>query len=176
MTLANTTIFTFHNVSINSVMDAMINATWFHLHSIMYLLIPAHRQRVLLLRLYLHSIMYLLILFRCQPSNSYVAYLHSIMYLLIHISPLPAVQASGTFTFHNVSINSTTSNSQIGISSEFTFHNVSINSKLSNCVAACCADLHSIMYLLIPLIAQLFLPVWVVHLHSIMYLLIPLAL
>ena len=58
--------------------------TFFHLHSIMYLLIPAARKR----------------------QRGSVLHLHSIMYLLIPFDPSCTHTIEELFTFHNVSINS----------------------------------------------------------------------
>ena len=101
--------------------------------------------------------------------------------------------ASVTFTFHNVSINSSTLPETAHLIDLFTFHNVSINSKLHPQNVRKKYDLHSIMYLLIRKtgdtvnakdlftfhnvsinspVAAYSLPL-LLHLHSIMYLLIP---
>ena len=72
------------------------------------------------------------------------------MYLLIHLRTIDESASSTKFTFHNVSINSSSSNPWINVLLLFTFHNVSINSddKAPGDVKE--FHLHSIMYLLIP--------------------------
>ena len=97
--------FTFHNVSINSEDVERYGSGIFHLHSIMYLLIPFMQ------------------FFQCMDLLD----LHSIMYLLI-LGVLIALCSSLLFTFHNVSINSSVPERTISSTVAFTFHNVSINS------------------------------------------------
>ena len=58
------------------------DAEW-HLHSIMYLLIPSIEELKQYAQGDLHSIMYLLIRFMDDKTVNKVLYLHSIMYLLI---------------------------------------------------------------------------------------------
>ena len=77
-------VFTFHNVSINSSAEEVQEAVDYHLHSIMYLLI---------LEASVHFV---------TPDFN----LHSIMYLLIHLYALFLFCFFFLFTFHNVSINS----------------------------------------------------------------------
>ena len=100
--------------------------------------------------------------------------LHSIMYLLILLTPLYMLLYS-RFTFHNVSINSVLNFSieknkaylhsimyllilqyltiRLAWLMVFTFHNVSINSEVrDNAEVSGNANLHSIMYLLIPVL------------------------
>ena len=76
-----------------------------HLHSIMYLLIHTAANEANKTVTNLHSIMYLLIRGKCGKGHKYEEYLHSIMYLLIlELTSETALDTS--FTFHNVSINS----------------------------------------------------------------------
>ena len=58
---------------------------------------------------------------------------------------------SRQFTFHNVSINSVSSKASQNPLRSFTFHNVSINSHLFRQVLFYYLDLHSTMFLLIPI-------------------------
>ena len=99
---------------------------------------------------YLHSIMYLLILWFGLQGFIKEYYLHSIMYLLIRGLHQKRCDHRIQFTFHNVSINSIFFPFPSGIN----------------------PDLHSIMYLLIPVLSP-YLPSIFKYLHSIMYLLIP---
>ena len=120
-------IFTFHNVSINSLSWSFSPVLLPDLHSIMYLLI----RKVWSLD--------------CLKSRN----LHSIMYLLIQMKWRFRVFNIVLFTFHNVSINSILIHQPCFKFFLFTFHNVSINSvedfdRLLNNL-----NLHSIMYLLI---------------------------
>ena len=123
--------FTFHNVSIN---------TW---------------QR-LLLQFWnpsLHSTMFLLILWQLPRANISDITLHSTMFLLIRGSTTGIVTSVSSFTFHNVSINTSVTCivtdwpkslhstmfllipganlNQLRDSNVFTFHNVSINTGFS---------------------------------------------
>ena len=103
-------IFTFHNVSINTELDLC----------------------VLRLLLNLHSTMFLLILQTFSKKAFGRAYLHSTMFLLIP-GKKSSGQTSGRFTFHNVSINTFTYQVRKEDVFPFTFHNVSINTgKLLN--------------------------------------------
>ena len=77
-------IFTFHNVSINSFSSIIALRIAIYLHSTMFLLIPAVRTYDCYNFIYLHSTMFLLILF----------------YIAIYFFKIIG------FTFHNVSINS----------------------------------------------------------------------
>ena len=73
--------------------------------------------------------MFLLIQYHVYYLLLHLCYLHSTMFLLIRVAGevLPSIRK--TFTFHNVSINSSTSDKNgLGIA-RFTFHNVSINSR-----------------------------------------------
>ena len=56
------------------------------------------------------------------------------------------------FTFHNVSINSAAETILINPIIKFTFHNVSINSSIQQKTINKQSNLHSIMYLLIPVL------------------------
>ena len=76
--------FTFHNVSINSILAASCRGWQKYLHSTMFLLIPYEKVKVKQNDLYLHSTMFLLILYTDGACSG---------------NP-------GIFTFHNVSINS----------------------------------------------------------------------
>ena len=79
---------------------------WFHLHSIMYLLILLMQHLFAYSLVYLHSIMYLLIPARLQIICTCRCNLHSIMYLLIQEIARCLKEKEKEFTFHNVSINS----------------------------------------------------------------------
>ena len=76
-------IFTFHNVSINSPFDCVFAVGFFDLHSIMYLLIRKGNGTAHFIVKHLHSIMYLLILDNPKTLKVGDKNLHSIMYLLI---------------------------------------------------------------------------------------------
>ena len=93
------------------------------------------------------------------------------MFLLILIVFFIAVFAS-TFTFHNVSINSRDSFRMNPVEVKFTFHNVSINSTVEEYKKKHKLNLHSTMFLLIPLLDTLQLN-QNLYLHSTMFLLIP---
>ena len=71
------------------------------------------------------------------------------MYLLIRIGSESSYFNNNKFTFHNVSINSTTDKELNEKLQKFTFHNVSINSFVYHFKALLICNLHSIMYLLI---------------------------
>ena len=121
-------LFTFHNVSINSL----------------WILFPPVRSCT-----YLHSIMYLLILWFGLQGFIKEYYLHSIMYLLIRGLHQKRCDHRIQFTFHNVSINSKVDKSHLIRTTSFTFHNVSINSEKASPSPLTSVYLHSIMYLLI---------------------------
>ena len=99
-----------------------------------------------------------------------VLYLHSTMFLLIlgtrHLSV-----GIGIFTFHNVSINTSTTHTGRIHGNIFTFHNVSINTQLLRYIILCRCDLHSTMFLLIQLTVIL-AEYQQKNLHSTMFLLI----
>ena len=120
-------LFTFHNVSINSLLQTRWHQKIHNLHSIMYLLIQSVEEYKKKHKLNLHSIMYLLIL------------LPDYLYMI----------AAKIFTFHNVSINSINGLISSVTQNSFTFHNVSINSRFIKGVDELKKYLHSIMYLLI---------------------------
>ena len=121
--------FTFHNVSINTSISFSTSSRVLPLHSTMFLLIRRKSLRIIKTFLPLHSTMFLLIRFlRCHQSYI-VNTLHSTMFLLIPLKnitiflllmPLHSTmfllirgRTSGqrwhyrSFTFHNVSINTT---------------------------------------------------------------------
>ena len=86
--LANTssvfsTLFTFHNVSINTEFGHFFAGSDFHLHSTMFLLIPVARPGILDTIFHLHSTMFLLILKPFYGLEVSCLYLHSTMFLLI---------------------------------------------------------------------------------------------
>ena len=109
-------LFTFHNVSINSLLQTRWHQKIHNLHSIMYLLIQSVEEYKKKHKLNLHSIMYLLIL------------LPDYLYMI----------AAKIFTFHNVSINSINGLISSVTQNSFTFHNVSINSCYDR--YSCCKD------------------------------------
>ena len=76
------------------------------------------------------------------------------------------------FTFHNVSINSHLQEYLWIQMVKFTFHNVSINSLQTALEQLVYANLHSTMFLLIPVEVVAPKPPYY-HLHSTMFLLIP---
>ena len=78
-----------------------------NLHSTMFLLIPRTRIPHSRRSDYLHSTMFLLILM--QPENILILWLnlHSTMFLLILLPVHYIIKGSEQFTFHNVSINTT---------------------------------------------------------------------
>ena len=77
--------------------------------------------------------------------------LHSTMFLLILIAVklLLGLQA---FTFHDVSINTDTTQSRKDSVLNFTFHDVSINTKVPRVSWYSGSSLHSTMFLLIPVV------------------------
>ena len=77
--------------------------------------------------------------------------LHSTMFLLILIAVklLLGLQA---FTFHDVSINTDTTQSRKDSVLNFTFHDVSINTDCSISAKPSVLPLHSTMFLLIPVV------------------------
>ena len=75
------------------------------------------------------------------------------------------------FTFHNVSINTSTPVKKKTVVSNFTFHNVSINTFLNSSPFRRITTLHSTMFLLIPNISH-FRIFRDLTLHSTMFLLI----
>ena len=72
--------------------------------------------------------MYLLILSARTGGLPVIIDLHSIMYLLIPLVSAITISSASSFTFHNVSINSSILVYKDPKTGEFTFHNVSINS------------------------------------------------
>ena len=97
--------FTFHNVSINTKGNALYRGTECPLHSTMFLLIRASAE---------------------ASESTVFPTLHSTMFLLI--PPCTEIYAgTGSFTFHNVSINTGKTVSILLRACFFTFHNVSIN-------------------------------------------------
>ena len=79
-------------------------------------------------------------------------YLHSTMFLLIRFCLARSDFFRYLFTFHNVSINSVLEKSPAILYRSFTFHNVSINSRIFSKTYIRKKDLHSTMFLLIPLL------------------------
>ena len=98
----------------------------------------------------LHSTMFLLIL-PCRsghiPDNHH---LHSTMFLLILRTSIQNRLCGIRFTFHNVSINTSSAWIERGYLDGFTFHNVSINTNGFENVRTDNLNLHSTMFLLIP--------------------------
>ena len=76
--------------------------------------------------------MFLLILWENYRSTVIICSLHSTMFLLILVSPPTLPDTSVSFTFHNVSINTSIAVKIRHHIINFTFHNVSINTKLPN--------------------------------------------
>ena len=120
--------FTFHNVSINSLRLRTIWSPKLYLHSTMFLLIRINSSLLLVVLLDLHSTMFLLIPVNTALSKFKFFHLHSTMFLLIRLLPVSDFDTDYTFTFHNVSINSTLIRCIELCNFVFTFHNVSINS------------------------------------------------
>ncbi len=100
-------IFTFHNVSINTDENGLWLRDLYTLHSTMFLLIQID-------------------LFIC---GNFEIPLHSTMFLLIQTFTPLLFHKSTIFTFHNVSINTTELTDITTIYAHFTFHNVSINTE-----------------------------------------------
>ena len=100
--------FTFHDVSINTglVADAMKDVQT--LHSTMFLLIPGFCVRLRIQKNALHSTMFLLILQAIVDLIKTFSSLHSTMFLLIQSSNLVFSSCRICFTFHDVSINTST--------------------------------------------------------------------
>ena len=73
--------FTFHNVSINSKYSNTESRTVWHLHSIMYLLIPESTAVQVTAIINLHSIMYLLIRSFITTAVTRSLNLHSMMWV-----------------------------------------------------------------------------------------------
>ena len=102
-----TAVFTFHNVSINTStqLSRTASAPRFTFHNVsINTLRPGVEDRPLR---YLHSTMFLLIQHGPAELHGLHANLHSTMFLLILRSSTKWMSASGEFTFHNVSINTT---------------------------------------------------------------------
>ena len=145
-------IFTFHNVSINTMDGQMSLFDLLYLHSIMFLLIRPTRL--------------------VQPD--FYLYLHSIMFLLILSLASCTVAFAVLFTFHNVSINTGLQIPHLRRLSylhSIMFLLIPRADMLNNFPMI---YLHSIMFLLIltGVLTLFHLPP---HLHSIMFLLIPSA-
>ena len=143
-------LFTFHNVSINSILMFRY---------------PYCIQ-------YLHSIMYLLILL-CEFRDAAVIFLFTFHNVSINSKSVEGVGKSLTkFTFHNVSINSVDVCQKV-------LHLLDLHSIMYLLILQYLfwireaeRHLHSIMYLLIPSSGSITVGE-IIHLHSIMYLLIP---
>ena len=123
-------IFTFHNVSINSSHSLHLLTSHTHLHSTMFLLIRLSQQYI----------------------KDEINDLHSTMFLLILSIAVCFLPEISTFTFHNVSINSSCPTLPLLVLLPFTFHNVSINSYyIDPGDSDFKKHLHSTMFLLIRL-------------------------
>ena len=99
----------------------------------------------------LHSTMFLLILAFLFRNSIFLSNLHSTMFLLIlDLRTAPGVFL--IFTFHNVSINTDSVKAGKHTVIQFTFHNVSINTTCVRCSQKLLQNLHSTMFLLIPIL------------------------
>ena len=96
----------------------------------------------------LHSTMFLLILILTALAMPILRSLHSTMFLLI-LTKIESIQSKIIFTFHNVSINTTSVEESGSLIMFFTFHNVSINTIMGNWYTQGRFSLHSTMFLLI---------------------------
>ena len=142
--------FTFHNVSINTwrrrglltMVDDALHSTMFlliqllevarqqvlpTLHSTMFLLIQILTGEIKKWLYTLHSTMFLLIRYPGEPVQRKNGPLHSTMFLLIPEAGKFTWEGFKNFTFHNVSINTSSWRHSSWSSIDFTFHNVSIN-------------------------------------------------
>ena len=119
-------IFTFHNVSINTVFAYPFLQSIRTLHSTMFLLIQIADNVFPFSVVSLHSTMFLLIrAFRwwLRPLSCFTFHNVSINTYL----SVKSLMCAPFFTFHNVSINTQTETEIESKVSAFTFHNVSIN-------------------------------------------------
>ena len=150
-TYTSSYFFTFHYVSINTGFALDNNAFQVPLHSTMFLLIlksgyfmqtpiqSLHSTMFLLIRerpflaafccLSLHSTMFLLILLHSVYCMCFGRSLHSTMFLLIRGFPPLSIWKKFIFTFHYVSINTSSCYHFVSNLLIFTFHYVSINTR-----------------------------------------------
>ena len=127
MSFCSAFVFTFHNVSINTLTEHLCSVTvpvftfhnvsintgfhfrWFFrqqaLHSTMFLLILQTDRLRVLKELSLHSTMFLLIPIPRSTDPFLLFSLHSTMFLLIRNAWAISCIVVSRFTFHNVSIN-----------------------------------------------------------------------
>ena len=91
--------FTFHDVSINTIANAIVRIQNPALHSTMFLLILGRVLCVLAYGRPLHSTMFLLIRHSINVSGSVFSALHSTMFLLILCSP--SVTLTVTVSLHS---------------------------------------------------------------------------
>ena len=99
-------IFTFHYVSIKSIIRKHQLPPQKNLHSTMYLLNPNDMIKAMNLLVHLHSTMYLLNQCRFCPCPRSHQHLHSTMYLLNPAAWHSSYRHHLQFTFHYVSIKS----------------------------------------------------------------------
>ena len=145
------TLFTFHDVSINTTtrfyclklkfslhstmfllirwLNGTYNNTKKALHSTMFLLIQKQTQTDLWVFQTLHSTMFLLIHLRRTEWSVWLQSLHSTMFLLI-LDVKENNKYIISFTFHDVSINTFFNWFCFLFCFSFTFHDVSINTAL----------------------------------------------
>ena len=115
----------------------------------MFLLI--HGQASLAYRLFnLHSNMFLLIQRLPCQEKYFLLYLHSNMFLLIQVTGCGETYTLTLFTFQYVSINTIFCSEVRSHAKTFTFQYVSINTTKFSAKEAGDANLHSNMFLLIP--------------------------
>ena len=141
-------LFTFHNVSINSNYGFILIPILLNLHSIMYLLIRSmsHKNKVSLIFTF-HNVS-----INSRTSRRKILLIFSFTFHNVSINSEVRTKETFSgikFTFHNVSINSCFRFPHFPTPTEFTFHNVSINSHLLRLLSKWVLYLHSIMYLLI---------------------------
>ena len=145
--------FTFHNVSINTILPSWSKLLhYLHLHSTMFLLILEPPQHIATRwkKFTFHNVSINTV--NCYDTDSVRGYLHSTMFLLIHQSIVEAFGAALIFTFHNVSINTQDRRCTVWEDAVvFTFHNVSINTTKCRFQQGIQLHLHSTMFLLIPI-------------------------
>ena len=121
--------FTFHYVSIKS-QDIGAKQTFYDKFTFHYVSIKSAKMLHLQKHRYdLHSTMFLLNLSSKWICAIYITYLHSTMFLLNRVRPFCITQTVRVFTFHYVSIKSTSTAKGVIHFRQFTFHYVSIKLK-----------------------------------------------
>ena len=120
-------VFTFHNVSINTIIFHLLSIPHSSLHSTMFLLIQLDKEKDNKNISSLHSTMFLLIQNITSRKERTKTTLHSTMFLLIRFSALHLPELQETLHSTMFLLIRLKSNSSAIVLICFTFHNVSIN-------------------------------------------------